>query len=163
MVRNETMAAATEPGAWSPRTDARGWFVPSDTLVQARIEERRAKVLARMAEFPALARQPERRDEALQLLLLIVHWVEGLYSAEDALLARSAQGSAQRQAHRAVLRDLRTNVARLAAPDGLYEEFDLIHALDALLIHEWCVWRWPEEYGATGRRQTSGECEGSGA
>jgi len=115
---------------------AREWPAPSDPAALARIEERRCKVRARMAEFAAIVRQPQRRDEALQLLLLIVHWVEGLYAAEDSLLPPGAHANAQRVAHRAVLRELHASVARLVSPDGGYEEFDLAHALDPLLIHE---------------------------
>ena len=116
--------------------EVREWPAPSDVATRARIEQRRSKVRARMAEFAAVARQPQRREEALQLLLLIVHWVEGLYAAEDSLLVPGAQANAQRVAHRAVLRELHASVARLVSPDGAYEEFDLAHAIDALLIHE---------------------------
>jgi len=137
MDRNEDAAAgAANAGALSAVTDVREWLAPSDAVALAKIEERRCKVLARMAEFAVVVRQPQRREEALQLLLLIVHWVEGLYSAEDALLVGGAPPSAQRQARRAVLSELRASVARLAAPDGAGEEFDLAHAIDALLIHE---------------------------
>src|SRR5262245_40482016 len=136
MDRDESAAAANgHPG--SVHLGLQEWHVPSDAGALARIEERRCKVLERMAEFRAVVRAPHRREEALQRLLLIVHWVEGLYSAEDSLLAPGAHGNAQRMAHRTVLRELRASVARLAAPDGAYEDFDLAHAIDALLIHEW--------------------------
>jgi len=141
MDRDDSAAAAAANGhAGSVHLGLQEWHVANDAGALARIEQRRCKVLARMAEFAAIVRQPQRRDEALQLLLLIVHWVEGLYAAEDSLLAQGAHGNAQRLAHRTVLRELRASVARLAAPDGAYEEFDLAHAVDALLIHEWSAW-----------------------
>jgi hypothetical protein len=139
MVRDEGAAAeAADMGAVFADGDVREWPAPVDAAALARIEARRCKVRARMAEFAAVVREPQRREEALQLLLLIVHWVEGLYAAEDSLLPPGAHANAQRQAHRAVLRDLHASVARLVSPDGGYEEFDLAHAIDALLIHE-CV------------------------
>jgi hypothetical protein len=141
MDRDESVAATAANGhAGFAHLGLQEWHVPSDVGALARIEERRCKVLACMAEFAAVVRQPQRREEALQLLLLIVHWVEGLYSAEDSLLAPGAHGNAQRVAHRAVLRELRAGVARLVAPDGAYDDFDLVHAIDALLIHEWSAW-----------------------
>src|SRR5215467_5548577 len=138
MVRDEgaTAGAASMDGVFADG-EVSAWSAPCDAVALARIEERRCKVRARMAEFASVVRIPQRREEALQLLLLIVHWVEGLYSAEDSLLGPGAHGNAQRIAHRTVLRELRASVARLAAPDGAYEDFDLAHAIDALLIHEW--------------------------
>jgi hypothetical protein len=141
MDRDESAAAAAANGhAGIAHLGLQEWHVPSELGALTRIEDRRCKVLAKMAEFAAVVHQPQRRDEAVQLLLLIVHWVEGLYLAQDSLLAPGAHGNAQRLAHRAVLRDLRAGVARLTAPDGAYEEFDLVHAIDALLIHEWSAW-----------------------
>src|SRR5262245_40598711 len=99
---DEAIVEAADASTWSSGADVRAWLAPGDADALARIEERRSKVRARMAEFAAVVREPERHEEALQLLLLIVHWVEGLYSAEDSLLVPGASASAQRQAHRDV-------------------------------------------------------------
>jgi len=114
------------------------WQANADAYALAQIAERRAMVLASMARYAKLIRQPRRRKEGLQLLPQIMQQVEGLYTAEEPLLASGARAEAQRAARHTVLRDLRASIAQLAANGGACAEFDVVHAMDALL-HEWVV------------------------
>ena len=120
--------------------DARlgGWTARVDATELMQIEERRRLAAASMAMFTRLVRQPQRRGEARKLLPEIVRLVEGLYAAEESVLAGDARLGACRRAHRAVLSDLRTSVRLVTTNDGAYDEFELVHAIDALL-HEWIV------------------------
>jgi hypothetical protein len=140
MSREDAVATgAADAGSWSPEADLCEWLVPGDAAALAKIEEGRCQLHERMAEFVAIVRAPERHQEALQLLLLIIDWAEALYWVEDSLCGRDAHGRTQRERHRAVLHDLHVNLARLAAHGVAGDAFDLVHAIDALLIHEWVV------------------------
>ncbi len=133
--------AAAEEHRRSPEADAEQWDSSGDAVALEQIAQRRRQVHAYMTEFIAIAKRPDRREQAQRLLQTMLPWVEGLYAIEDAVCGRGPAATAQRAAHQLILRELHTSQARLAAPAAARDPFDLVHAIDALLIHEWVVSR----------------------
>jgi hypothetical protein len=104
----------------------------------ASIAALRRHVIRLVREFAHAARDSFRRHEAMQLLLMIAYWAEELYALEETLpaTARHRGTDGDRQARGDVVAGLWASFDRWTAHGMQVDASELLHATDALVLHE---------------------------
>jgi len=109
-----------------------------DSIARNEIVERRRYLLRLVRDLHQAVDGPRPRREALRLLARIGEAAEALYRLEDARLVARRDPCAGEHAlqHRAILADLFSALESATRPDTHASLVDLVHATDAMLVHE---------------------------
>jgi len=114
---------------WRPETPANEY---------ARWAEHRRQVFALIGQFRQAVAQPRGRKDALRILKEILSCSDSYFAAIESLLDKISAAGAKphRDDHRRILDELRCALERCSASSAERASADLVHALDALVIHE---------------------------
>jgi hypothetical protein len=109
----------------------------------ADIAERRRRLLSLVRDLHDAVNGPRPRREALRLLGQIAGSAEVLYRIEDVRMSERHDPIALEHgdAHRSILADLREAILDASRADARASLSELVHATDALLIHEFAELR----------------------
>jgi hypothetical protein len=104
----------------------------------ARLAEHRRQVLALIGQFRQAIAQPRGRRDAIHALKALVPYSDAYFAVVESVLDKiSGTGAApQRVDHRRILDELKSTLDRCSASSAQSTTADLLHALDALVMHE---------------------------
>jgi hemerythrin len=103
-----------------------------------RLAEQRRQVFALIGRFRQAIAQPRGRKDAIRVLKELVPRSEVYFSVVESVLDKiSAAGAAPHRAdHRRILDELESTLERCSGSSAQSATADLVHALDALVMHE---------------------------
>jgi len=100
--------------------------------------EHRQRVFALIREFQRTVARPRGLTDAMRILRLILPCSGAYFTMVESLLDRltAAGAGAHRDEHRRLLSEIRQTLDRCAGSDARPVAAELVHALDALVVHE---------------------------
>ena len=122
---------------WLP-TPSFGLCYDAPATEYARLAQHRRQVLALLWEFRQAVSRPKGRKDAIRILKEILPCSDTYFEVVESLLDKiSAAGAApHRDDHRRILDEIKKTLARCSGSNAERPNADLVHALDALVIHE---------------------------
>jgi hypothetical protein len=115
-----------------------GWCNGSPASEYIRLAEHRSQVSVLIGEFRQAVVQPRGRRDAIRILKEMLVRLDIYFGVIESLLDKiSAVGAApHRSDHRRILNELKSTLARCSDSASERPNADLVHALDALVMHE---------------------------
>lgn len=104
----------------------------------ARLAQHRRQVLALIGEFREAVTRPRGRKDAIRILKEILPCSDTYFAIVESLLDKIAAAGAapHRDDHRRILDGIKTTLERCSDSGAERSNADLVHALDALVLHE---------------------------